>query len=192
MMACYSDSSASDGDRVSLMATAPKPAALMAYATTAKAKAKGQGSGKEPPRTPAPDPASSSGSRPAYQGPIASSSLPKSKSKSAPKKTPPDPPITKCRECRDFSFKGSTVYTIKKTCRECGHSTTERRQEQYVYVLSPLRIALTKSSITVGHPKALHVYSGSNAVSSFMRCLWNRESTVKLWQRVLRPRTTPL
>ena len=188
MMACYSDSSASVGERVSLMATAPKPAALMAYATTAKAKAKGQGSGKEPPRTPAPDPASSSGSRPAYQGPIASSSLPKSKSKSAP----PDPPITKCRECRDFSFKGSTVYTIKKTCRECGHSTTERRQEQYVYVLSPLRIALTKSSITVGHPKALHVHSGSNAVSSFMRCLWNRESTVKLWQRVLRPRTTPL
>lgn len=59
--------------------------------------------------------------------------LPKAKSKSAPKKTPPNPPITKCTQWKDFSYRGSTACTVKATCRDCGHSTTTRRDEKYAY-----------------------------------------------------------
>lgn len=43
-------------------------------------------------------------------------------------RTPPNPPKpNKCRVCRNFSKRGSTAYTVKQTCCDCGHSTTSRR-----------------------------------------------------------------
>ena len=46
------------------------------------------------------------------------------------KKTPPNPPKpNKCTECTDFTERGSTAYTIRKTCLVCGHSETIRRNE---------------------------------------------------------------
>lgn len=59
--------------------------------------------------------------------------LPKPKSKSAARKTPPNPPITRCTNCVDFTFKGSTAYTVKKTCRDFRHVTVTRREENYQY-----------------------------------------------------------
>ena len=45
------------------------------------------------------------------------------------KKTPPNPPKpNKCVKCTEFTGKGSTVYTIKKTCLVCGQSETIRRE----------------------------------------------------------------
>ena len=52
---------------------------------------------------------------------------------SAPK-VPPNPPLpNKCRECKSFSKRGSTAYTIRMTCLECGHATTSRRDDQAKY-----------------------------------------------------------
>lgn len=46
------------------------------------------------------------------------------------KKTPPNPPKpNKCAEWTDFTERGSTAYTIRKTCLVCGHSETIRRDE---------------------------------------------------------------
>ena len=46
------------------------------------------------------------------------------------RKTPPNPPKpNKCTECTDFTERGSTAYTIRKTCLVCGHSETIRRNE---------------------------------------------------------------
>ena len=67
----------------------------------------------------------------AYRGPVAK--MPAPKSKSVAKRTPPFPPLEKCRDCEEFSYKGSTAYTIKATCFACGNSTTTRREERYPY-----------------------------------------------------------
>ena len=46
------------------------------------------------------------------------------------KKTPPNPPKpNKCVKCTHFTSKGSTAYTIRKTCLVCGHSETTRRDQ---------------------------------------------------------------
>ena len=49
--------------------------------------------------------------------------------KQSAKKVPPNPPLQKCAVCRDFSYRGSTAYTVRSTCLDCGHATTERRDE---------------------------------------------------------------
>ena len=49
--------------------------------------------------------------------------------KPSAKKVPPNPPLQKCSVCKDFSHRGSTAYTIRSTCLDCGHATTERRNE---------------------------------------------------------------
>jgi len=49
--------------------------------------------------------------------------------KPSAKKVPPNPPLQKCAVCKDFSHRGSTAYTIRSTCLDCGHATTERRNE---------------------------------------------------------------
>ena len=43
------------------------------------------------------------------------------------KKIPPK--SNQCSECTEFTGRGSTVYTIKKTCLVCGHSETTRRDQ---------------------------------------------------------------
>ena len=45
--------------------------------------------------------------------------------KQSAKKVPPNPPLQKCAVCRDFSHRGSTAYTIRSTCLDCGHATTD-------------------------------------------------------------------
>ena len=106
------------------------PVAMMGY-SVARGKSKS---------APAPKPsakpstaASSSAIARVYHGPVVMEPLPKPKSKSAAKKTPPNPPITKCATCSDFTFKGSTAYTVKKTCRDCGHATVNRREGNYQF-----------------------------------------------------------
>ena len=38
------------------------------------------------------------------------------------RRKPPKPPKpTKCQGCKDFTKQGSTGYTIRKTCLDCGH-----------------------------------------------------------------------
>ena len=50
------------------------------------------------------------------------------------RRKPPNPPKpTKCQVCKDFTKQGSTGYAIRKTCFDCGHATTERRQEEPTY-----------------------------------------------------------
>ena len=45
------------------------------------------------------------------------------------KKVPPNPPLEqKCRECKDFSYAGSSTNYVQKTCRDCGHKTKEKRE----------------------------------------------------------------
>ena len=45
------------------------------------------------------------------------------------KKVPPNPPLEqKCRECKDFSYAGSSTNYAQKTCRDCGHKTKEKRE----------------------------------------------------------------
>ena len=45
------------------------------------------------------------------------------------KKVPPNPPLEqKCRECRDFSYAGSSGNYVQKTCRDCSHKTKEKRE----------------------------------------------------------------
>ena len=52
------------------------------------------------------------------------------------RRKPPNPPLpNKCQECREFTKQGSTGYTIRKTCLECGHSETTRRD--MVPLMSP-------------------------------------------------------
>ena len=139
MMAIHSDSSSSDGEAVNLGAGHPDAhTAMMAYATQSKAKAKAKAGPILPVREEralaeraAKAKASSSSS--GYRGEVAIAPLPKPKSKSAPRRTPPNPPLAKCAECRDFNFRGSTAYTIKKTCVVCGNSETTRREENYIY-----------------------------------------------------------
>ena len=140
-MAIHSDSSSSDGEAVNLGAGHPDAhTAMMAYATQSKAKAKAKAGPILPVREEralaeraAKAKASSSSS--GYRGEVAIAPLPKPKSKSAPRRTPPNPPLAKCAECRDFNFRGSTAYTIKKTCVVCGNSETTRRgRELHLYV----------------------------------------------------------
>ena len=35
--------------------------------------------------------------------------------------------------CSDYSYAGSTAYTVRMTCRTCGHSTTARRNENFTH-----------------------------------------------------------
>ena len=76
-------------------------------------------------------PSSSTAVVQAYRGPVAK--MPAPKSKSVAKRTPPFPSVEKCRNCEEFSYKGSTAYTIKATCFAFGNSTTTRREERYPY-----------------------------------------------------------
>ena len=60
--------------------------------------------------------------------------LPGSTKKGTAKATPPYPPLpNKCQNCQEFSFRGSTGYTIRRTCLHCGHSSTEKREETPQY-----------------------------------------------------------
>ena len=50
------------------------------------------------------------------------------------RRKPPNPPKpTKCQGGKDFTKQGPTGYTIRKTCLDCGHSMTEKRQEEPTY-----------------------------------------------------------
>ena len=162
---------------MSLRASNPKePTGMMALAT-AMAKAKAKVSAKAPPQSGSRVSASSSG----YQGPMPIAPLPKAKSKSMPKKTPPYPPIERCIECTDFTFKGSTAYTIKRTCFDCGHSTTTRREK---FMPTPLRTALTKLLIIVVLQRLLAVFSVSNVGISFTGNPWNKDAIESLLPRM--------
>ena len=131
MIACMSDSSSDEGlvtlspgvspkhQHTAMMGyrvPRPKPSSARAPAPHGKAAAKAS---------------SSAGPVAVYQGPVADRPLPAPKTRSTKKKSPPNPPIQKCQQCSDFTYQGSTAYTVKKTCRDCGHSTTERRDEIY-------------------------------------------------------------
>ena len=60
--------------------------------------------------------------------------LPGSTKKGTAKATPPSPPLpNKCQNCQEFSFRGSTGYTIRRACLRCGHSSTEKREEKPQY-----------------------------------------------------------
>ena len=49
-------------------------------------------------------------------------------------KEPPVPPLPeKCHNCIDFSYKGSTAYRVRKTCKDCGHKFSEERELQYTH-----------------------------------------------------------
>ena len=51
-----------------------------------------------------------------------------------PRRTPLNPPLDqKCAVCTDFVRQSSTAYTIKKACRDCGHSTVETREDIWEY-----------------------------------------------------------
>ncbi len=51
------------------------------------------------------------------------------------KKKPPHPPKPqKCANCTDFTYQGSTGYTVRKTRRDCGHSSKSKRNEEYPFI----------------------------------------------------------
>ena len=52
-----------------------------------------------------------------------------------PKKVPPNPPLDRCATCNDFSYAGSSANFVRKTCRDCGHVSQERRE--HVYTVDP-------------------------------------------------------
>ena len=50
--------------------------------------------------------------------------------KKGPAKKPPNPPLEeKCRNCKDFTYSGSSVHYVRVTCRDCGHMTQKKREE---------------------------------------------------------------
>ena len=53
----------------------------------------------------------------------------------APKKTPPNPPKDRCANCTDFTYAGSSANFVRKTCRDCGHVSQEKRE--HVYTIDP-------------------------------------------------------
>ena len=54
-----------------------------------------------------------------------------SSSKTKAKKKPPVPPKPqKCQHCQELTRQGSTAYTIRQTCLDCGHATTIRRDQE--------------------------------------------------------------
>ena len=59
---------------------------------------------------------------------------PRPHGRAAPRK-PPHPPLPeRCAGgCSDFSYAGSTAYTVRMTCRTCGQSTTARRNENFTH-----------------------------------------------------------
>ncbi|CAE7946174.1 unnamed protein product [Symbiodinium sp. KB8] len=58
--------------------------------------------------------------------------VPRPKAKGGAKKRPNPPLPQACAAgCTSFTYQGSTATTVRKTCRDCGHSTTERRQQNY-------------------------------------------------------------
>ena len=59
---------------------------------------------------------------------------PRPRGRAAPRK-PPHPPLPeRCAGgCSDYSYAGSTAYTVRMTCRTCGHSTTARRNENFTH-----------------------------------------------------------
>ena len=60
---------------------------------------------------------------------------PRPRGKGAAKKTPPNPPLDRCTSCTDFSYQGSSANYVRKTCRDCGHVSQERRE--HVYTVDP-------------------------------------------------------
>ena len=46
----------------------------------------------------------------------------------APKKIPPNPPKDRCANCTDFTYAGSSANFVRKTCRDCGHVSQEKRE----------------------------------------------------------------
>eukprot|EP00439_Symbiodinium_sp_Y106_P086486 s470_g33.t1 len=60
---------------------------------------------------------------------------PRPRGKGAKKKTPPNPPLDRCTSCTDFSYQGSSVNYVRKTCRDCGHVSQEKRE--HVYTVDP-------------------------------------------------------
>ena len=112
--------------------------------------------------------------------------LPKPKSKSAAKKTPPNPPIEKCTNCRDFTFKGSIAYTVKKTCRDCGHVTVTRREESYQFAFENCP---TRMLITVEVPRYFFARFANSVETSSMRCQLPNISIEFRWPKELRTQT---
>ena len=47
------------------------------------------------------------------------------------KKVPPNPPKDRCANCTDFSYAGSSANFVRKTCRDCGNVSQERREHVY-------------------------------------------------------------
>ena len=60
---------------------------------------------------------------------------PRPRGKGAKKKTPPNPPLDRCTSCTDFSYQGSSANYVRKTCRDCGHVSQEKRE--HVYTVDP-------------------------------------------------------
>ena len=60
---------------------------------------------------------------------------PRPRGKGAKKKTPPNPPLDRCASCTDFSYQGSSANYVRKTCRDCGHVSQEKRE--HVYAVDP-------------------------------------------------------
>ena len=52
-----------------------------------------------------------------------------------PKKVPPNPPKDRCANCTDFGYAGSSANFVRKTCRDCGNVSQERRE--HVYTVDP-------------------------------------------------------
>ena len=52
-----------------------------------------------------------------------------------PKKVPPNPPKGRCANCTEFSYAGSSASFVRKTCRDCGNVSQERRE--HVYTVDP-------------------------------------------------------
>ena len=41
---------------------------------------------------------------------------------------PPNPPVARCRKCTDFTRAGSNAYVDRRTCLDCGHVETEKKE----------------------------------------------------------------
>ena len=91
------------------------------------------------------------------------------------RRKPPNPPkASKCEGCKDFTKQGSTGYTIRKTCLDCGHSPTEERQEEPTYPVDVISAHIRM--LIIGDPvrprimciaNMLHIYIDEAPVNVF-------------------------
>ncbi|CAE7525841.1 hypothetical protein AK812_SmicGene23390 [Symbiodinium microadriaticum] len=66
-----------------------------------------------------------------------------------PKKVPPNPPKDRCANCTDFGYAGSSANFVRKTCRDCGNVSQERREHVYTVAVSEKLLEATEQAVPI-------------------------------------------